>query len=215
MDKGAFRLNPDGTYAVDYTKIKSVVRDLAHELLTIEATGDYAAGKRMIETLGQLRPGMAQTIAQPQRYPHRYQPDRCDSRCDCTRARGTSDTWHTERASNCGDCFLMQRSLQIFLVALSLARHSASRTPIVLRPSAPSRMGAATRSPISEPLPLTSRESGRRSSRTAACPQRRRQLQLHPRSRRAETVRRAAQPTAAANSTAGRPLRVRSSTAVP
>ncbi len=63
MDKGAFRANPDGTYAVDYTKIKGAVRDLANELLTIEATGDYGAGKRMIETLGQLRPAMAQTLA--------------------------------------------------------------------------------------------------------------------------------------------------------
>jgi len=63
MDKGAFRENADGTWAVDNTRIKGAVRDLANELLTIEATGDYAAGKKMIETLGQLRPATAQTIA--------------------------------------------------------------------------------------------------------------------------------------------------------
>ena len=84
MDKGAFHMNPDGTYAVDYTKIKSVVRDLAHELLTIEATGDYAAGKRMIETLGQLRPGHGANARDSQGYPHGYQPDRRDRGCDCT-----------------------------------------------------------------------------------------------------------------------------------
>jgi len=63
MDKGAFRLNADGTYSVDSNKVKGAVRDLAKELLTIEATGDYAAGKQMLDTLGQLRPGMTQTIA--------------------------------------------------------------------------------------------------------------------------------------------------------
>jgi hypothetical protein len=62
-DKGAFKANADGTYAVDYNKIKGAVRDLAGELLTIEATGDYARARRMTETLGQLRSGMQQTIS--------------------------------------------------------------------------------------------------------------------------------------------------------
>ena len=41
-DKGAFVAQPDGTFTVDFTKIKGAVRDLVHDLLTIEAKGDYA-----------------------------------------------------------------------------------------------------------------------------------------------------------------------------
>jgi hypothetical protein len=63
IDKGAFVAKPDGTFAVDHAKIKQGVRDLAHDLLTIEATGDYAAAKKMLETLGVLRPEVSAAIA--------------------------------------------------------------------------------------------------------------------------------------------------------
>ncbi len=56
MDKGAFVARPDGTFAVDYSKIKGAVRDLVHELLTIEATGDYGRAKKMLDEMGVLRP---------------------------------------------------------------------------------------------------------------------------------------------------------------
>jgi hypothetical protein len=63
MDKGAFIANADGTFAVDFDKVKSGVRDLAHELLTIEATGDYARANKMLDTLGHLRPQMTAALA--------------------------------------------------------------------------------------------------------------------------------------------------------
>jgi hypothetical protein len=47
---------------VDASKIRAGVRDLAHDLLTIEATGDYAGAKRMLDTLGVLRPDMSATL---------------------------------------------------------------------------------------------------------------------------------------------------------
>ena len=56
MDKGAFVMRPDETFAVDYAKIKDAVRDLTHDLLTLEAEGDYAGAKKMLDTLGVLRP---------------------------------------------------------------------------------------------------------------------------------------------------------------
>jgi Peptidase family M49 len=56
MDKGAFVMRPDETFAVDYTKIKDAVRDLTHDLLTVEAEGNYAGAKKMLDTLGVLRP---------------------------------------------------------------------------------------------------------------------------------------------------------------
>ncbi len=56
LDKGGFVARPDGTFAVDYTKIKHAVRDLTHELLTLEAEGNYVGAKKMLNTLGVMRP---------------------------------------------------------------------------------------------------------------------------------------------------------------
>ena len=61
-DKGAFVANADGTFAVDAAKIKGAVRDLTHDLLTLEAHGDYAGAKKMLDTLGVLRPAMQHAI---------------------------------------------------------------------------------------------------------------------------------------------------------
>jgi Peptidase family M49 len=63
MDKGAFVARADGTFAVDFAKIQPAVRDLVHDLLTIEATGDYAGAKKMLDQLGVLRPLLEQALA--------------------------------------------------------------------------------------------------------------------------------------------------------
>jgi len=63
MDKGAFVARPDGTFAVDFAKIQPAVRDLVHDLLTIEATGDYAGAKKILDELGVLRPALQQALA--------------------------------------------------------------------------------------------------------------------------------------------------------
>ncbi len=63
VGKGGFVHNSDGTFSVNYDKIKGAVRDLAHDLLTIEATGNYAEAKRWQTELGTLRPEMEQAIA--------------------------------------------------------------------------------------------------------------------------------------------------------
>ena len=55
-DKGGFVANADGTFAVDFAKIKSAVRDLDHDLLMLEATGDYAGAKKMMAELIVVRP---------------------------------------------------------------------------------------------------------------------------------------------------------------
>jgi hypothetical protein len=62
FDKGAFVANPHGSFTVDMTKIKDGVRDLCHDLLTIEAQGDYADAKKMLDTLGVIRPLMQHAI---------------------------------------------------------------------------------------------------------------------------------------------------------
>ena len=62
LDKGGFVERPDGTFDVNFDKIKTAVRDLDHDLLTLEATGDYAGAKRMLDQLGVVRPDMQKLI---------------------------------------------------------------------------------------------------------------------------------------------------------
>ncbi len=61
-DKGGFVANPDGTFAVDFSKIKAAVRDLTHDLLTLEAEGNYAGARKMLDTLGVVRPQMQHAL---------------------------------------------------------------------------------------------------------------------------------------------------------
>lgn len=62
MDKGAFIVRPDGTFAVDFAKVKDGVRDLTHDLLMLEANGDYAAAKQMLDKLVVIRPEFQKAI---------------------------------------------------------------------------------------------------------------------------------------------------------
>jgi hypothetical protein len=61
-DKGGFVARDDGRFEVRFDKIKSAVRDLDHDLLTLEATGDYAAAKRMLAELGVIRPELRKAL---------------------------------------------------------------------------------------------------------------------------------------------------------
>ena len=61
VDKGAF-VSRNGVWALDFTKIKGAVRDLAHDLLMLEATGNYAGAKQMLDKLAVLRPDAKATI---------------------------------------------------------------------------------------------------------------------------------------------------------
>lgn len=61
-DKGAFVAHPDGTFSVDYAKVKGAVRDLAHDLLTLEAEGNYNGAKHMLDTLAVIRPPMQHAL---------------------------------------------------------------------------------------------------------------------------------------------------------
>jgi len=56
LDKGAFVSHGDGRFSVDFKKIKQAVMDLDREFLTIEATGDYAAARAMMDKYVVIRP---------------------------------------------------------------------------------------------------------------------------------------------------------------
>jgi hypothetical protein len=61
-DKGGFIAREDRRYEVNLDKMKAAVRDLVHDLLTIEATGDYAGAKKMLDDLGVVRPDMQKAL---------------------------------------------------------------------------------------------------------------------------------------------------------
>ena len=61
-DRGAFVRRSDGTFEVNFAKIKPAVRELTHDLLTIEAQGDYSAAQRLIRDLGTIRPDLKQSL---------------------------------------------------------------------------------------------------------------------------------------------------------
>jgi hypothetical protein len=56
LDSGGFRVNADGTFSLDLKKTKKGVASLSHDLLSLQARGDYEGGKRMMEKLVILRP---------------------------------------------------------------------------------------------------------------------------------------------------------------
>lgn len=61
-DKGGFVRNSDGTFSVDFNKIKEVVSSLDHDLLTLEATGDYNGAKKMLAELSVIRPEVQKVL---------------------------------------------------------------------------------------------------------------------------------------------------------
>src|SRR5438105_4704834 len=74
LDKDAFTQNPDGTFAVNVEKFKQGVRELDHDLLTIEAEGDYAGAKKLQDEPGVLRPVLRSALDNLQGIPTDIEP---------------------------------------------------------------------------------------------------------------------------------------------
>jgi len=62
MDAGGFVANGDGTFAVDLAKVKTGVRGLTHDIMTIQAEGDYAKAIALRERLGVIRPPVQRAL---------------------------------------------------------------------------------------------------------------------------------------------------------
>jgi hypothetical protein len=56
LDQGAFVVKPDGTFAVNNDKIKEGVIGLTHDIMTIQAEGNYQKAKDLGDRLGVVRP---------------------------------------------------------------------------------------------------------------------------------------------------------------
>jgi hypothetical protein len=58
-DEGGYIYNPvDGTYSVNFEKIKNAVRKLTGEIMTVQAEGNYDKAKSLLEKYGVIRPEM-------------------------------------------------------------------------------------------------------------------------------------------------------------
>jgi len=62
-EKGAVTPKGDGTYTIDAAKYRDGVKSLGTELLTIEATGDFARAQRLLDKYGVSTPEMQGVIA--------------------------------------------------------------------------------------------------------------------------------------------------------
>jgi hypothetical protein len=62
LDQGGFVVRPDGTFAVDEARIREGVIGLTHDIMTIQAAGDYAKAKVLGERLGVVRPDVRRAL---------------------------------------------------------------------------------------------------------------------------------------------------------
>jgi hypothetical protein len=74
LDKGAFVANSDGTFSVDLGKIEDAVAGLDHDLLTLEATGDYAGTKKLMSEMMALRPEVQKALERLKGVPTDIEP---------------------------------------------------------------------------------------------------------------------------------------------
>jgi len=74
MDKGAFTQQKDQTFALDVKKFRQGVRDLDHDLLTLEAQGDYAGAKKLQDEMGVIRPTLRKSLDRLQGIPTDIEP---------------------------------------------------------------------------------------------------------------------------------------------
>jgi Peptidase family M49 len=74
LDRGAFVASADGTFSVDFGKVKDAVRSLDHDLLTLEATGDYNGAKKMLTELSVVRPEVQKALDRLKSLPTDIEP---------------------------------------------------------------------------------------------------------------------------------------------
>ena len=74
MDKGAFVQHADSTFSVDMTKIKTAIAALDHDLLTLEAEGNYAGAKKLLDEMGVARPAVRKALDSLQGIPTDIEP---------------------------------------------------------------------------------------------------------------------------------------------
>ena len=62
LDAGAFKVLPGGTFAVDEAKVADAVTALTRDIMTLEAEGNYAKAKDLLDRLGIVRPPVQKVL---------------------------------------------------------------------------------------------------------------------------------------------------------
>ena len=90
MDKGAI-VEQDGVFSINMEKITQAISDLDHDLLTVEALGDYDGAKKMLDELGVVRPVLRRALDKLQGIPTDIAPDfvTADELAPVTKAEAT------------------------------------------------------------------------------------------------------------------------------
>ena len=62
LDKGAFKVNPDGTFAVDHGRVKPAVAELTRDLITIQGEGNATRARELLTTMAVVRPTVQRVL---------------------------------------------------------------------------------------------------------------------------------------------------------
>jgi hypothetical protein len=62
LDHGAIRIGQDGLFALDLPKTKKAVAGLTHDIMTLQAHGDYAGVKQLFDKMVVIRPEVQKVI---------------------------------------------------------------------------------------------------------------------------------------------------------
>jgi hypothetical protein len=62
LDQGGFIVRPDGTFAVNMSKVKDGVAGLTRDIMTMQAEGDYATAIALRDRLGVVRPPVKRAL---------------------------------------------------------------------------------------------------------------------------------------------------------
>jgi len=74
LDAGGIVVDADGRFGIEFNKIKAGVISLTTEIMTIQATGDYARAKALLDHLVVLRPAVAAMLDQLKDVPVDFEP---------------------------------------------------------------------------------------------------------------------------------------------
>ncbi|HZS37391.1 MAG TPA: hypothetical protein VFF06_11230 [Polyangia bacterium] len=74
VDAGAFKVDARGTFSVDAAKVKDGVAALTRELMTLQAHGDRARAKELLDKLGVVRPEVQKVLDRLKNVPVDIEP---------------------------------------------------------------------------------------------------------------------------------------------
>ena len=74
LDAGAVMVYADGRFVVDHGRIRDTVTALTSELMTVQATGDFDAAQRILETRGVVRPEVQRVLERLRGIPTDIEP---------------------------------------------------------------------------------------------------------------------------------------------